>query len=92
MVGFLVERMWSGLNYLTAFLASVVGGILVLYAIGIPWVALVARIPLSKAFLGSLPFIPGDIVKSVIAAAVIVIVKQSYPIITPSKREAALFR
>ena len=91
-VGFLVERMWSGLNYLTAFLASVVGGILVLYAIGIPWVALVARIPLSKAFLGSLPFIPGDIVKSVIAAAVIVIVKQSYPIITPSKREAALSR
>ena len=80
------------MNYLTAFLASVVGGVIVLYAIGIPWAAAVARIPLSKALLGSLAFIPGDIVKCVIAAAVIVIVKRSYPIITPSKREGALSR
>jgi biotin transport system substrate-specific component len=36
----------------------------------------------STALAGSAPFIPGDIVKCLIAAAVIVVVKRSYPIIT----------
>jgi biotin transport system substrate-specific component len=88
-VGFLVERFWRQLSYINAFLASVVGGIVVHYAIGIPWSAFVARISVSAAFVGCLPFFIGDTVKCLIAAAVIVIVKTSYPIITPNKRQAA---
>jgi biotin transport system substrate-specific component len=91
-VGFLVERFWHQLNYLNAFLASVAGGIVFLYAIGIPWSAAVAQISFAAAFIGSLPFIPGDIIKCLIAAVVIVIVKRSYPIITPYKRQAATIR
>lgn len=60
-----------------------------LYAIGIPRSAFVAQISVWAAFVGSLPFFVGDIIKCLIAAAVIVIVKKSYPIITPRKRQAA---
>lgn len=80
-VGLLVERFWSNLNYINAFIASVVGGIIVLYAIGIPWISVVAGISLSKSFIGSMGFIPGDLIKAVIAALVIVTVSKSYPII-----------
>lgn len=87
-VGFFVERFWHQLNYLNAFLASLIGSIIVLYAIGIPWSAMVAQISVWAAFVGSLPFIPGDIIKCLIGAAVIVIVKKSYPIIRPATRAA----
>lgn len=86
-VGYFVERLWHRLNYFTAFLASAMGGIVVLYAIGIPWSAFVAQIPVRTAFVGSLPFLAGDLLKCLIAAAVIVIVKKSYPIITPTRRQ-----
>ena len=91
-VGLLVERLWQHLGYVTAFLACVTGGILALYGIGVPWSAAVAHIPLSTALMGSLPFLPGDIIKCVIAAAVIVIVSRSYPIITPAHRRTSAAR
>lgn len=82
-IGYLTERFWARLNYVSAFGICFAGGIILLYAIGIPWSAFVAKISLGTALTGSLPFIPGDIVKCLIAAGVIVIVKRSYPIITP---------
>lgn len=81
LIGYLTERNWTRLNYALAFLFCVVGGVVTLYAIGIPWSAYVAKISLATAFTGSMPFVPGDIVKALIAAAVIMIVKRSYPII-----------
>jgi biotin transport system substrate-specific component len=45
--------------------ASVVGGILVIYACGIPVVAWKAGLPLSTAALSSLAFLPGDLLKAV---------------------------
>lgn len=87
-VGFLVERLWHNLNYATAFLASVTGGIVVLYAIGIPWSAAVAKISVLTALTGSLAFLPGDLIKCLIAAVAIVIVKKSYPIIAPIERQS----
>ena len=82
-IGLLIERFWNKLDYLNAFFACTAGGILILYAIGIPWVAFAAKIPLSKAFIGSMPFVPGDLVKAIIAAGIIVTVARSYPIIKP---------
>ncbi|AJE46188.1 biotin transporter BioY [Celeribacter indicus] len=80
-IGWMTERFWDGLSLVTATLICVAGGIVVMYAFGIPGVALAAGVPLSTAFAGSAAFIPGDIVKAVIAAAVMVAVKRSYPII-----------
>ena len=85
--GWVVERFWNGLSFVTAFLAAVAGGIVVLYGIGIPWITAVAGVPLAIAFTGSVAFVPGDLIKAGVAAAVIVAVKRAYPLI--SSRSAA---
>ncbi|MBL4662079.1 MAG: biotin transporter BioY [Flavobacteriaceae bacterium] len=83
-IGWMVERYWEKLNYISAFLICSFGGIVLLYIIGIPWVAFVAKISILAATTGSLPFIPGDIIKVLIASAVIVTVAKSYPVINRS--------
>ncbi|CAN7196594.1 biotin transporter BioY [Rhizobium rhizogenes] len=61
------------------FIASVIGGVVVLYAFGIAWLA--TNIGLPTAFLGSMGFIPGDIVKAVVAALVGRAVMAGYPLL-----------
>jgi len=80
-IGFMVERTWQKLGYINAFVINAVGGVLLMYSIGIPWIALSAEIGLWKAFMGSLAFVPGDVFKAVIAAYVAVTLKRAYPII-----------
>lgn len=63
------------------FIAAVIGGVVVLYAFGIAWVAIAANIGFSKAFLGSMGFVPGDIVKAVVAALVGRAVMAGYPLL-----------
>ena len=79
--GTLVERASPKLHFVSAFVAATVGGILVLYACGIPGISLVAGAPLLTAAKGSLAFIPGDLIKAGIAAAIMVTVSKAYPLI-----------
>jgi len=80
-VGYLVERGWRRLNLVSAGLACVVGGILVVYLVGIPWMATFAGISLGQAIAVSAAYVPGDLIKVAVAAAVAVTVKKSYPLI-----------
>lgn len=80
-VGYLVERGWDKLNVGSAFLYNALGGILVLYLIGVPWLAVAAGMPLIKAVTVSAAFIPGDLIKAVLAAYIAVTVKRAYPLI-----------
>lgn len=57
----------------------VIGGICIIYLAGIPWIAVAAKIPLSKAFMGSMPFVPGDLAKVVLTALVTRGVRRAYP-------------
>jgi biotin transport system substrate-specific component len=67
-VGWLVERGW-GADPLRALAAFALGGAAV-YAVGVPWLALSRGLPLEVAVgAGLLPFLPGDLVKTVGAAA-----------------------
>lgn len=50
------------------FVASVVGGILVVYLFGVPWLAIVAKMDFTKALLAVTVFIPGDLIKAAAAA------------------------
>jgi biotin transport system substrate-specific component len=61
------------------FLGCVTGGILVIYAIGIPVQAAVTRLLLAETALTSLIFLPGDLVKTVIATAVVTTLVRAYP-------------
>jgi biotin transport system substrate-specific component len=80
-VGYLTERNWRRLSFLRLLAACVTGGILVVYGIGIPWLSVVANLPLPKATAGSIAFIPGDLIKAVLATTVAMTVKRTYPVI-----------
>lgn len=61
------------------FLGMVVGGILVVYAFGVPVTALVLRLPLDVIAKSSLVFVPGDLAKAVIATLIVTTLVRAYP-------------
>lgn len=63
------------------FVASVVGGIVVLYAFGMPWVSAVTGTPLLAVATGSLAFLPGDLLKAAIATLAARAVFAGYPLL-----------
>lgn len=67
--GLIVER-WSAPLPVAAFTGSVIGGIIVLYAFGIPGMAITLGKTLPEATLLATPFLPGDLIKCVLAALV----------------------
>ncbi|MGM4980139.1 MULTISPECIES: biotin transporter BioY [Rhizobium] len=82
--GYLSERLvkpeQTSLNQgIGFFIAAVIGGVVVLYAFGIAWLAI--NIGFTKAFFGSLGFVPGDLIKAVVAALVGRAVMAGYPLL-----------
>ena len=51
-------------------LAAMLGGIVLVYAIGIPWLALVTKMGLTKACWAMVVFLPGDLLKALVAAVI----------------------
>jgi biotin transport system substrate-specific component len=78
-VGLLTERLWGQLTFLKALAANLIGGILVLYAVGVP-VLMIVTGSTATAF-GAAAFLPGDILKAVLAAFIAIFVKRGYPLI-----------
>lgn len=62
-------------------LACVVGGILVVYAFGVPWLAVVAKMELAKAALAVAVFLPGDVAKALVAGWVAWRVERVWPML-----------
>lgn len=60
-------------------LGMLVGGILVIYAFGVPVQSLVTRLPLDATAAVSLAFVPGDLVKAAIASAIVMTLVRAYP-------------
>jgi biotin transport system substrate-specific component len=90
-IGLLTERFWTRYNVAWGVLANIVGGIVVVYAIGVPVLQLVTALPWGKAlWLGAAVFIPGDLAKAVLAAAIAVQVRRSYPVIERPQRRLSL--
>ncbi|WP_146588707.1 biotin transporter BioY [Puniceibacterium confluentis] len=67
--GFIVER-WRGNLALVSALASVIGGILVLYVFGIAGLAFMLDKTLTEAALLVTAFIPGDLIKAGLAGGI----------------------
>ena len=63
----------------SAFAASVLGGLVFLHAMGIAGLVLLAQMPLDKALLADLVFVPGDLVKCVLCAVVVHTVARALP-------------
>ena len=67
--GWIVQHWRVGVG-LAAFAGATVGGILVLYAFGIPGMALVLGKTLPEAAVLATPFLAGDLIKAGLAAAI----------------------
>ncbi|MGM7702487.1 biotin transporter BioY [Pseudalkalibacillus sp. Hm43] len=80
-IGYLVEKSWNKLKYWKVLLFNILGGIILVYAAGIPVTAFVLDLPLKTAALSAIAYIPGDIIKTIIAAFVIVKMKRRNPVI-----------
>ncbi|MEV2277986.1 biotin transporter BioY [Nocardiopsis sp. NPDC049922] len=65
---------WKGLGI------NVVGGILVIYAIGVPWMAVALGDGVLAAGYSMLAFLPGDAAKAVVTALIAATVYRAYPI------------
>lgn len=63
--------------------AAVLGGIVVVYAMGVPWLATVTGMGLNQAVIAVAAFLPGDLIKAGIASVVAVRLGQ----LAPLKRE-----
>jgi biotin transport system substrate-specific component len=64
---------------ISAFVASVLGGVVFLHAMGIAGLVALASMPLSKAFMADLIFVPGDLVKCVLCAVIVHTVAKAMP-------------
>ncbi|WP_312167911.1 biotin transporter BioY [Microbacterium sp.] len=76
-VGLIVRT--GRLTWWRIVLATVVGGILVVYLFGIPVQSLVLGVDLLPTALSSLVFLPGDLLKAVAAAALALALNRAYP-------------
>lgn len=66
-------------TWLKVFLASLLGGVLVIYLFGIPVQSLVTGLSLGQATVMSAAFIPGDLIKAVLAATLTMALWKAYP-------------
>ena len=70
LAGYLMQQIQLANIGLRAFLASIVGGIIIVYAIGIPWLSFAAKMPMETAALAVSVFIPGDLLKAAIVGVI----------------------
>ncbi|GAA2849386.1 biotin transporter BioY [Microbacterium arabinogalactanolyticum] len=68
-----------------AGIGTVLGGILVIYLFGIPVQSLVTGVPFGPTVLSSLVFLPGDLLKAVLAVLLAVALRRAYPRAFPTR-------
>ena len=79
-IGFLFKKNWSNLTHISAFIYIIIGSIPIMYTMGILWLHIITHIPIRQAFMGSILFIPGELIKAVMATTTALVVKRAYPI------------
>ncbi|MFD1544157.1 biotin transporter BioY [Nonomuraea guangzhouensis] len=82
--GWIVERGGHHPSVVRLVVACAVGGIGVVYLAGIPVQALVTGVSLGKAAVFSLQFLPGDLIKAVLASIVTRGTQRAYPDAVPA--------
>jgi biotin transport system substrate-specific component len=76
LIGLLIEKARQPLQVWKVFLYNFVAGIVFVYLCGIPVVAFVMDISLGTAAVSGLAYLPGDLIKAVIAATLGVKIRQ----------------
>lgn len=86
-IGYLIEKLIPNLKFWSVFLINVFGGIIIVYLIGVTHLALISKTPWLPTALSSLTFLPGDLLKVLIATYVIIKLYKAYPLIGENKHD-----
>jgi biotin transport system substrate-specific component len=86
-IGWITERGGAPYRLHWGLVANIVGGIVVLYAAGIVGIAAVTGISVWAAAVSTWIFIPGDLVKAVLAALIARGVHAAYPGLIAARRD-----
>jgi biotin transport system substrate-specific component len=86
LIGYLVERRPARWTLGWLLVANAVGGMVVVYLVGIPAMALIGGLSLVKALTLSAVFLPGDAAKVVVASVVTRGVLRGYPGVVPARK------
>ncbi|AYU55901.1 biotin transporter BioY [Staphylococcus debuckii] len=70
LIGWYRDRTIERINFIKIFIPVIVAGVLLLDILGTLIMGMITNMPLSKAFFLSFVFMPGDIVKAVIASLI----------------------
>ncbi|WP_134701771.1 biotin transporter BioY [Ammoniphilus sp. YIM 78166] len=89
LIGYFTERFWHRLTLWKSFAINVLGGILLIYSIGVPVLAMITEMPLDKAAISAVTYIPGDLIKAFIAAYVAMKMRSMKPIIEKDQKYVA---
>jgi len=76
------------LTWWRTLLGAFVGGMLVVYAVGIPLLAVVSGLSLADAALANVAFLPGDAIKVVLATVLTTLLLRAYPPAFPASVRA----
>ncbi|WEG14355.1 biotin transporter BioY [Pullulanibacillus sp. KACC 23026] len=86
-IGLLVDRF--KVNVGLALIYNIIGGILVVYAGGILYYALITGTPIWAVIVGNLAFIPGDLIKAIVTAFLAVRLRSALPQLRTNRSKAA---
>lgn len=87
-IGLLTQTLMRRYRFWGGFLINIVGGIGAIYLVGVPWSALYLGDTLLAGFIGAGVFLPGDLAKAVLAAAIAAAVHRAYPVLPAGRRVA----
>lgn len=79
-IGLLAQQMMPRYRFWPGLAANILGGIGVIYLFGIPWQALALDDALFATILSATVYLPGDLAKAALAAAIAAAVFRAYPI------------
>jgi biotin transport system substrate-specific component len=88
-IGLIVHAGGRKLTWVRTSLGVLLGGIGVVYAFGIPVQSFVTRLPLAETLLQSSIFVPGDLIKAVLATVITMTLARAYPRAFQNKTDSA---
>lgn len=74
------------LTYWKLVLITTLGGVIVINIIGVTYLSILSNLPCVPTAISALVFLPGDLLKALIASAVIIKLNRVYPLIDSKKR------
>ncbi|MDA8372041.1 MAG: biotin transporter BioY [Nocardiopsaceae bacterium] len=87
-IGLLTRFMLPRYRFWIGFGSNVLGGVVVIYLIGVPWSAIALGDGMLATIMSTFAFLPGDLIKAALAAAIAAAVHRAYPI-PPAGRPVA---